>query len=256
MPYSGSVRAETQILSYTWGGGICRGCLGANAQWFTWQTHLTDWFSFDWCKTKRSEIAYFCYEAHQRKTYCGCLRAQRQILCYTRCGGMCGSPMNANVWCLTCQTDHTNRFWVIQCSWNFFFFSWTSTKNALRWQCEGPETNSFIYLGLGHVYGSLGCQCSVAYMTDSPYRLVFIRLMQDEKEWNSLLLLWSTPKKDLRWLFEGPETNSFIYQGWWHVWESLECQCSMANMSDRPYRQVLSHPMQLKLLIVFMDDSK
>ena len=190
MPYSGSVRAETQILSYTWGGGICRGCLGANAQWFTWQTHLTDWFSFDWCKTKRSEIAYFCYEAHQRKTYGGCLRVQRQILSYTRGGGMCESPLNANALWLTCQTDHTDRFWVIQCSWNCLLFSWTTANNALRWPCEGPETNSFIYLGLGH------------------------------------------------------------------VWGYIECQWSVAKMSDRPYRQVLSHPMQLKLLIFFMDISK
>ena len=149
MPYSGSVRAETQILSYTWGGGICRGCLGANAQWFTWKTHLTDWFSFDWCKTKRSEIAYFCYEAHQRKTYCGCLRAQRQILCYTRCGGMCGSPMNANVWCLTCQTDHTNRFSSHPMQLKFLLFFMDVIKEWLTVAMWGPRDKFFHIPGVG-----------------------------------------------------------------------------------------------------------
>ena len=138
----------------------------------------------------------------------------------------------------------------------FLLFFMDVNKECLTVAMWGPRDKFFHIRRVGACVWVLGCQCLVAYMTDSPYRLVFIRLMQDEKEWNSLLLLWSTPKKDLRWLFEGPETNSFIYQGWWHVWESLECQCSMANMSDRPYRQVLSHPMQLKLLIVFMDDSK
>ena len=122
--------------------------------------------------------------------YSGHVRAQRKIISYTLGCGMYEGPLNANAWWLKCQTDHTDRFWVIQCSWNCLLFSWTTANNALRWLCEGRETNSFIYLGMGH------------------------------------------------------------------VWGYIECQWSVAKMSDRPYRQVLSHPMQLKLLIFFMDISK
>ena len=48
------------------------------------------------CKTKWSKIAYFCYEAHQRKTYDGCLRAQGQIISYTWGCGIYRSPLGAS----------------------------------------------------------------------------------------------------------------------------------------------------------------
>ena len=35
MAYGGNVRSERQILSHTWGGGVCRGALGPNARWLT-----------------------------------------------------------------------------------------------------------------------------------------------------------------------------------------------------------------------------
>ena len=48
------------------------------------------------CKTMWSKIAYFCYEAHQRKTYDGCLRAQRQIISYTWGCGLYRGPLGAS----------------------------------------------------------------------------------------------------------------------------------------------------------------
>ena len=63
--------------------------------WHVRQTLQTG-FLFYWCKTKWSKIAYFCYEAHQRKTYDGCLRAQRQIISYTWGCGIYRGPLGAS----------------------------------------------------------------------------------------------------------------------------------------------------------------
>ena len=56
------------------------------------------------------KIAYSSHGRQQRMNYGGHVRAHRQILSYTRGAGMCGGPLGANAWWLTCQTDLTDWF--------------------------------------------------------------------------------------------------------------------------------------------------